>query len=315
MTPPAATAAGRTLPRPVAPRAPRRVSGPAARPRRGVADAPPRTRTRKPAAQADPFVLRALHRTRALSDSRFLDRLIRGRLWIPLVAAGLMGIVFMQVSMLKLNAGIGRAVQTAATLERQNTNLRAGVSRMESGTNVERVAHDLGMVVPADGSAAYVNAATSGLATAATRRMTAADPDAILRSKQATALAAGQTLGTATTGTAGATGATTPAAAVTQTAAVGTAATTGTAPTGTTATAPVTPAATTGATSTGATGTGTPAATTGTGTATGTPAATTPATSTPSTSGAATAPTTQQQTASAPTTASTSGGAVAPPQG
>ncbi len=218
MTPPAATAAGRALPRPVAPRAPRRKSGPptpAARPRRGGDG---RAGRGQRVAAPDPFILRALHRTRALADSRFLDRLIRGRLWIPIVAAGLMGIVFMQVSMLKLNAGIGRAVQSAATLERQNTNLRAAVSGMESGTRIDAAARRLGMVVPVDGSTHYVTAATRGLATTAASRMTAADPEAIARSKAATALAAGQTAGAALT--AAATG-----AAVTQAAPAGATAT------------------------------------------------------------------------------------------
>ncbi len=294
MTPPAATAAGRTLTRPVAPRAPRRVSGPAARPRRG-ADAPRTRRASTPA--SDPFILRALHRSRALADSRFLDRLIRGRLWIPIVAAGLMGIVFMQVSMLKLNAGIGRAVQSAATLERQNTNLRAAVSGMESGTRIDDAARHLGMVVPADGSTHYVTAAVRGLATAAAQHMTSADAEAIARSKAATALAAGQTTGAAlTTG-----------AAVTQTAAA-------TAPTTTTAAAPAaTPTGTVAAAPAPAASTAPAAATT-----TPTPAAQQP-------TGAAATPTTQQsqtptpaatpQTTATPTAASTSGGAVAPPQG
>jgi cell division protein FtsL len=287
MTPPAATAAGRTLTRPVAPRAPRRVSGPAARPRRG-ADAPRTKRTAAP----DPFILRALHRTRALADSRFLDRLIRGRLWIPIVAAGLMGIVFMQVSMLKLNAGIGRAVQSAATLERQNANLRAAVSGMESGTRIDAAARKLGMVVPADGSTHYVTAATHGLAAAAASRMTAANTEAIARSKAVTALAAGQTTGAALT--TAATG-----AVATQTAAA-TPATTATAPpTGTVAAAP------------------TAAETTAPAAATATPP---PATQQPT--GATAAPATQTQTQTqtqqpvgTSAAASTSGGAVAPPQG
>ncbi len=83
--------------------------------------------------------------------------------------------------MLKLNAGIGRAVQSAATLERQNASLRATVSSMESGTRIDAAARHLGMVVPADGSTHYVTAATRGLATAAASRMTAADAEAITR--------------------------------------------------------------------------------------------------------------------------------------
>ena len=292
MTPPAATAAGRTLTRPVAPRAPRRVSGPAARPRRG---ADGRAGRGQRVAAPDPFILRALHRTRALADSRFLDRLIRGRLWIPIVAAGLMGIVFMQVSMLKLNAGIGRAVQSAATLERQNTNLRAAVSGMESGTRIDAAARKLGMVVPADGSTHYVTAAAHGLPAAAASRMTAANTEAIARSKAATALAAGQTTGAAlTTAATGVATTQTATAAPTTTAAAPAAAS----PTGTVAAAP-TAAATTA-----------PAAATAT-----------PPSATQQPTGATAAPAiqtqTQTQTQQAVGTAavSTSGGAVAPPQG
>ena len=40
------------------------------------------------------------------------------------------GIVAMQVSLLKLNSGISRAVETAATLERQNAELRGGIARL-----------------------------------------------------------------------------------------------------------------------------------------------------------------------------------------
>ncbi|MCW3001013.1 MAG: hypothetical protein JWQ20_311, partial [Conexibacter sp.] len=141
------------------------------------------------AAAADPLALRALRRVRLLADSRLLDRLVRGQLWIPLVAAGLMGIVFMQVTMLKFNAGIGRAVQTASTLERQNANLRSDVSRMESGDRIDSVAHGLGMVVPADGGEHYVRAGTADTAARAAQAMTAPDPQAMARAQAATASA------------------------------------------------------------------------------------------------------------------------------
>lgn len=203
MTPPAATVTGRTLPRTVAPRAPRRVSGPAAKPRRGE-DQRARTGARR-APVRDPFVIRAIERTMRMADSRFLDRLIRGRLWIPLVAMGLMGIVFMQVSMLKLNAGIGRAVQASSTLERQNSKMRAEVSGMESGSKIYANAKDIGMVAPAATTTpSYVKAGGSGQATAAAHRMTPADPDAVARAKAATAApTTATTIGAAATGATG----------------------------------------------------------------------------------------------------------------
>ncbi|MDX6687151.1 MAG: hypothetical protein QOF86_3279 [Baekduia sp.] len=294
MTPPAATAAGRALPRTVAPRAPRRVSGPAPRAKQGGRTG---SQGRRPAA-AEPFALRAVRRGRLLADSRLLDRLVRGRLWIPLVAAGLMGIVFMQVSMLKLNSGIGRAVQASQTLERQNTALRADVSRMESGERIDSVAHDVGMVVPADGGEHYVSAAGRGLAARAAQAITAPDATAMARARAATQLAAGQ-LATGTVGAA-ALGTAAPTSASAQTPAA--TATTATAPpVGTTATAP--PAATPAQGTTPATaGSGAPAQTAA------------PAATTQSSGGVSAAPTTASspQQASPTTAAATAGGAAAP---
>jgi hypothetical protein len=143
--------------------------------------------------------VRAVARVVTLADSRLLRRLVHGRLWIPLVAAGLMGIVFMQVSMLKLNAGIGRAVQSASTLERQNAAMRADVSRMESGERIDDVAQGLGMVVPADGGERYVSARGTGLAARATERMTAPGADAIARTQAVAATQAANAAAASTT--------------------------------------------------------------------------------------------------------------------
>jgi hypothetical protein len=315
MTPPAATAGGtRALARTAVPRAPRRVSGPATRNLRDQDtrrnDSAQRARTR---AANDPFVVRALARAQRMSDSRFLDRLIRGRLWIPLVAAGLMGIVFMQVTMLKFNAGIGRAVTSAGTLEQQNSTLRADVSRLESGGRIDSVAHGLGMVVPADGTTAYV-AAARGQARTAVTKMTPANSTAVQRAQAGAQLAQGQAAGTLTTGSAtaapspyqaqvqAATGTQTPATPTTPTSpqtATGTAAGAGTTAgtTGTTASPPAAVAqAPASGTATTAGTTGTTAGTAGTASG-GTAAGTTPATATPTQQ--------PQQTASA-------GAAVAP---
>jgi hypothetical protein len=325
MTPPAASATARTLPRPAAPRSPRRVSGPAAKPRRGEdararsgagttargASVRGRAATRR-APVRDPFIVRAIERTARMADSRFLDRLIRGRLWIPLVAAGLMGIVFMQVSMLKLNAGIGRAVQSASTLERQNATMRAQVSGMEAGSKIDETAKSLGMVAPAATTTpSYVKVGGTGQATAAAHRMTPADPEAILRAKQATALATGTTPTTGALGT----------AAASTTAGAGVVATTQAAPTQTT-TATTAPAAT-GATGAAVQGTATTAgAATTTGATAPTTATTAPTTATtapPATTGAATTGATATPTPTPTPVAtqqpSTSGGAVAPAAG
>jgi hypothetical protein len=118
---------------------------------------------------------RLARRAVTLHDAPVLDRLIRGRAWIPIVAVGLMGLVFLQVSLLKLNTGIGRAVQSAGTLERQNAGLRGQVSLMDSGQRVQDVAAERGMVLPAAGQVHYLHAGKASAAGAA-QAVTAPDP-------------------------------------------------------------------------------------------------------------------------------------------
>jgi cell division protein FtsL len=166
MTPPpaAATAAGgaRSLRRSPAPRVPRRVSGPARRPR--VAPAPRR--------------LPLAARVRRLPDARLLDRLIRGRAWIVVVGVLLMGIVVMQVSLLKLNTGIGRAVEATSTLERKNSALRLSVSRLSSGERIQRVAERMGMVMPQPDNVRYLTVRGDRDARSAVMNMRIPNPEA-----------------------------------------------------------------------------------------------------------------------------------------
>jgi hypothetical protein len=136
----------------VAPRGPRRVSGPVARRAvalPGGAAALPRARTGTTGLFA---------RVRALPDHRLVDRLLRSRLWIWALGALLGGIVTMQVSLLKLNSGISRAVETTATLERQNATLEASIARLSSPDRIESGAATLGMVMPPAGDVGYLRA-------------------------------------------------------------------------------------------------------------------------------------------------------------
>jgi hypothetical protein len=142
-----------------APRPPRRVSGPA-----------PRTSRRAPAGGAvaaqPPLALRLGRRAGRIVDARFLDRLLRGRVWIALLALGLMGIVFIQVSMLRLNAGISRAITSAETLHRQNATLRADLSKLDSSERIGDAAKSFGMIQPAAGSVRYLDARRASAAAA-----------------------------------------------------------------------------------------------------------------------------------------------------
>ncbi len=155
MTPPATIAARhptRTTRRAPTQRPPRRVSGPS-RPKRD----PRASVTGATAVARPPLAMRLGVRAMRVGDARVLDRLVRGRAWIALVAVALMGIVFMQVSLLKLNAGISRAVTAADTFDRQNSSLREEISRLDSGERIQAVAAKLGMVTPAAGDVHYLD--------------------------------------------------------------------------------------------------------------------------------------------------------------
>jgi cell division protein FtsL len=132
-----AAAGHASLPRAPGGRIPRRVSGSAPRPAPGRA----------------PRALRLVH---GLARGRLLDRLLRVRLVIAIVGVLLTGIVFTQVSLLKLNSSIGRAVESASTLQRQNAALGASVSRLSSGERIQAAARRLGMVMPSASQLRFV---------------------------------------------------------------------------------------------------------------------------------------------------------------
>jgi cell division protein FtsL len=151
----------------VAPRGPRRVSGPVAR---RVAPAPA-------GGAALPRTTSVFARVRALPDHRLVDRLLRSRLWIWAVGLLLGGIVSMQVSLLKLNSGISRAVETTTTLERQNADLEASIARLSSPDRIESGATTLGMLMPPAGDVGYLRAGP-GDAAQAVKRMEPPSADA-----------------------------------------------------------------------------------------------------------------------------------------
>ena len=166
MTPPAATPAGRraatvkeshrrALRRQPTPAAPRRVSGPtegriATEPARPV-PRPRRTSGPRPAPTRDrgySIPARALAVVRGLPDHSLLDRIVRGRAWIPLLGVMLAGIVAMQVEVLKLGATMGRAIEQGTALQSRNELLRASIATLADDQRIERIAADMGMVMP-----------------------------------------------------------------------------------------------------------------------------------------------------------------------
>ena len=138
---------------------PRRVSGPARPARRPVA---------VPRRRELPAGARALDWARALPDHRLLHRLIGGRVWIALIGTLLVGIVTLQLSLLKLNAGIGRAVAQSAVLEQSNAALNAEISELSDPQRITDIAVHEGFVQPTQGSPIFLTASAGDAAKALT---------------------------------------------------------------------------------------------------------------------------------------------------
>jgi len=66
-------------------------------------------------------------------------------MWIAIVAFALIGIVALQLGLLKLNGGIGRALEREALLQRQNAALSIENSELAAGPRVQAHAAQLGM--------------------------------------------------------------------------------------------------------------------------------------------------------------------------
>ena len=144
--PPAAAAIPATRPAPTRRAAPTAPVRPArarpGRPRRVAAPA------RRPG--------RAAEAAAALTPARLLDRLVRSRSWIVVVAFALIGIVAMQLWLLKLNGGIGRAIEHEGLLQRTNAALSAENSSMAAGDLVEQQAIASGMRIVSPGSLIFL---------------------------------------------------------------------------------------------------------------------------------------------------------------
>jgi cell division protein FtsL len=150
------------------------VSGPA----RPAAQPARRTRGREAAGQAG-LLVGLLAALEGLAQHRLLDRLIRGRTWIGLVAFALIGIVTLQLGLLKLNGGIGRTLEHEALLQRENAALSIENSELSAGSRIEARASQLGMAFVPLGALRFLAASPHGdVAKAATALSSAASAEA-----------------------------------------------------------------------------------------------------------------------------------------
>ncbi len=210
----------RALRRKAAPKTPRRVSGPSGGRARagagaGTRPAPGRGWLPRPAPSRSrglPLSRRALAFVRNLPDHALLDRIVRGRAWIPLLGVMLAGIVAMQVEMLKLGASIGRSIENGSALQSRNELLRASVATLADDQRIERLAAGMGMVMPAPSAVGFLSVGP-GDARRAASNMHQPDPSAFLSSLEALTASSTGTPGADTIGAAASTeapGATTP---------------------------------------------------------------------------------------------------------
>jgi hypothetical protein len=201
-----------------------------------------------------------------------LDRLIRGRAWIPLLGVMLAGIVAMQVEVLKLGASIGRSIEQTTALQTRNETLRETISSLDDDERIKGLAAKQGMVMPVAGGVGFLSAgAPTRTVDRAITNIHSPNAAAFLGiASNNGAVASAQSNSTTATaqsanadGTAGSTVGTTPAP--TGTASTGSTASTTPAPTGTTSTGSTlgTTPAPTGTASTGSTASTTPGPTAG----------------------------------------------------
>ena len=148
---------------------PERPLRPAGPPRRG----PARKVARRPANETRGVALRAVDAFEGISASVLLDRLIRGRLWIGLLAFALIGIVAMQLIVLKLNTGIGRTLTRVAQLQRENAQLGIEDSVYSAEARVEPLATADGMTFAPSGAVHFVAASPADVTRAAAALSTA----------------------------------------------------------------------------------------------------------------------------------------------
>jgi hypothetical protein len=116
----------------------------------------------------------------SLPDHAWLDRLVRGRAWIPVLGILLAGIVAAQVEILKLGASMGQALEQTTTLTSQNEQLRGSVATLSDDQRIERLASSMGMVLPPPGAVGYLSAGSGANVSGALANLHPPDPSAFV---------------------------------------------------------------------------------------------------------------------------------------
>lgn len=93
-----------------------------------------------------------------VASGGLLAKLFVGRRLIGVLAAALIGLVFVQVSLLKLNTQISNDAAQSQILTRENAEQRSLLARLDGAQRVTGAAGNLGLVMPAPDAVCYLNA-------------------------------------------------------------------------------------------------------------------------------------------------------------
>jgi uncharacterized membrane protein YgcG len=144
-------------PRPAPRRKPRRAQAPRASGRQA-----PAARLMRPAVAGAALFPQAAVRSagavRDMSDSNLIMRLTRGRGWIAVLGALLVGIVALNVLSLSLTAGSGGRSLQIDEVKTEISGLRAQIDERLSAVRVEEEATRLGLAVPDPKAITYLSA-------------------------------------------------------------------------------------------------------------------------------------------------------------
>ena len=145
----------------------------AAQPRRKPAASRSATRRRSQVTPITGFVPLAVGRTAGavggIADSGLVVRMTRGRLWIGVLGALLVGIVALNVWALSLNASSSKVAAQTDGLKRANSALQARIAGQLSNEQVQAAAGKLGLLMPSTAGISYLSPRPGDAAVAARR--------------------------------------------------------------------------------------------------------------------------------------------------
>ena len=93
-----------------------------------------------------------------VASGGLIARLFVGRRLIGVLAVALIGLVFVQVSLLKLNTQISADAERSQTLTRENAEQRSLLAQLDGAQRVTGAAGNLGLVMPAPDAVCYLKA-------------------------------------------------------------------------------------------------------------------------------------------------------------